>query len=183
MRYAILILVFFMFPIALHAQDLKPAAVGEVIPHSLGLKDQNGEAKTFENLTGENGLVIVFVRSADWCPYCQVQMLDMRNGEADVITDQGYNIVTLSYDAPETLKKFSERYNFPFTMLSDEGSVAIKSFGIMNEDFAPDHFAYGVPHPHVYVVGKDKVIQAVLAEEGYKNRPQIEAIAAAIKGL
>jgi len=28
--------------------------------------DQNGKPRTFENLRGPNGLVLLFVRSADW---------------------------------------------------------------------------------------------------------------------
>ena len=67
-------------------------------------------------------------------------------------------------------------------MLSDEGSSTIRAFGILNEDFAQDHFAYGVPHPHVYVVGTDGTVQAVLAEETYKKRPTVEAIVEAIEG-
>jgi len=67
-------------------------------------------------------------------------------------------------------------------MLSDQGSETIKAFGVLNEDFEPDHFAYGVPYPVVYVVGYDGVVQAVLQEDGYKKRPEIDVIVAAIKG-
>ena len=161
---------------------LAAANVGDEIPHSLELKNQNGEVQTFDSLSGEKGIVLVFVRSADWCPYCQVQLLDLRS-DAQPIVDLGYNIVSISYDAPETLKAFADKYSFPYTMLSDEGSAAIKAFGILNEKFEPDHFAHGVPNPHVYVIAKNKYIRAVLSEEGYKKRPQVDVIVEAIKSL
>ena len=161
---------------------LAASGVGEEIPHDLALKNQSGEVQNFEQITGEKGVVLVFVRSADWCPYCQVQLLDLRREGGQRITDLGYNIATVSYDAPEQLKAFSDKYSFEHMMLSDEGSEAIKAFGILNEDFATDHFAFGVPHPHVFVVNRSKVIQAVLSEEGYKKRPQIDAIVEAIGG-
>lgn len=175
-KFALAILAAFLFVPSL---ALAAAQVGDEIPNALALPDQNGEVQSFESLAGEKGLVLVFVRSADWCPYCQVQLIDFRD-EGQAITDLGYNVVPISYDAPEKLKAFADKYKFPYTMLSDEGSVAIKDFGILNEEYQPEHFAHGVPKPHVYVINNDKVIQAVLAEEGYKNRPQIEAIVEAI---
>ena len=138
--------------------------------------------QSLEGMSGEKGIVLVFVRSADWGPYCQVQLLDLRS-DAQPIIDMGYNVVSISYDSPEKLKAFADKYNFPYAMLSDAGSAAIKDFGILNEKFEPDHFAYGVPHPYIYVIGKNKYIQAVLKEDGYKDRPQVEAIVDAIKAL
>ncbi len=39
--------------------------IGERIP-AFELPDQNGNTQTFESLRGPKGLVLVFVRSADW---------------------------------------------------------------------------------------------------------------------
>lgn len=39
--------------------------IGERIP-AFELTDQNGTTQTFESLRGPKGLVLVFVRSADW---------------------------------------------------------------------------------------------------------------------
>lgn len=173
-----------VFGFLLFTADAQAAAkVGEMIPIDLSLQNQSGEVQSFENLVGDKGVVLVFVRSADWCPYCQVQLLDLRGEDGKRITDLGYNIVTISYDTPELLKKFGDRYGFDHMMLSDTDSKTIKAFGILNETFAPDHFAYGVPNPHVYVVGRDKNIKAVLAEESYKKRPQVDAIVEAIEEL
>jgi len=40
-------------------------AVGARIP-AFEAVDQDGKPRTFENLRGPNGLVLLFVRSADW---------------------------------------------------------------------------------------------------------------------
>ena len=176
------VLVLAVMPLSAMA-DTHAVKAGDTIPHSLELKDQSGEVRGFESYTGDKGTVVVFVRSADWCPYCQVQMLDLRGDEGKRITDLGFTIVTVSYDAPEVLKKFTDKYNFEHVMLSDEGSEAIKAFGILSDKYQPDHFAYGVPQPHVYVVGNDKLIHAVLSEDGYKKRPQVDVIVETINGL
>ena len=161
---------------------LAAAQVGKAFPVELSLEDENGQVQTLESLRGDKGTVLVFVRSADWCPYCQVQLLDLKSdaGEIDAL---GYNIVSVSYDDPAVLKKFKDKYKFQYPMLSDEGSAVIKELGILNDKYDEDHFAYGVPHPTVYVLGYDGNVQAILAEEGYKKRPQVEAIVEAIKDL
>ena len=167
--------------IMLTPMSVLAAGAGDAIPHDLALKNQNGEVQSFEQIAGEKGVVLVFVRSADWCPFCQVQLLDLRD-KGQEIEALGYNIVPISYDAPDVLKRFTSKYDYPYTMLSDQGSAAIKAFGILNEEFNPDHFAYGVPHPYVFIIGRNKVIQGRLSEEGYKDRPQVSAIVEKIKG-
>ncbi len=44
--------------------DIGPA-VGEAVPR-LEARDQTGRLRTFEDLKGPNGLVLLFFRSADW---------------------------------------------------------------------------------------------------------------------
>lgn len=39
--------------------------VGSTVP-AFSLVDQNGQPRGIDNLKGPNGLVLVFVRSADW---------------------------------------------------------------------------------------------------------------------
>jgi len=175
---ALYLLIFGLFVVS--SPVFAEAEVGKVFPAVLSLTDQNEEAQSFDSIKGEKGAVLVFVRSADWCPYCQVQLLDLRAEDGEKITGLGYSIVTVSYDAPKLLKKFAVKYKFEHVMLSDKGSEVIKALGILNEDFGPDHFAYGVPNPTVYVVGTDGIVQAILEEETYKRRPQVEAIVEAI---
>ncbi len=44
--------------------DIGPA-VGEAVPR-FEARDQTGRLRTFEDLKGPNGLVLLFFRSADW---------------------------------------------------------------------------------------------------------------------
>lgn len=154
--------------------------VGDPLPDPLNAIDQDGTAQSFESLKGKHGAVIVFVRSADWCPYCQAQLLDLAE-KSEGITSKGYNIFTVSYDSQERLKNFVSKYQFPYPMLSDEGSKIIKAFGILNEQMAEGSPYHGIPHPAVYIVSADGFVQSVLAEEHYKDRPQVSAIVEAIE--
>lgn len=159
-----------------------PAGIGDEIPHDLSAPDQNGEQQSFESVKGQKGITLVFVRSADWCPYCQLQLNELRdaNGELEQL---GYPVVTVSYDSPEKLDAFAKKSDIDYTMLSDPGSEIIRAFGILNEEHAVGTFAYGIPHPTIYIVGNDKIIRAKLAEEGYKTRPGIDEIKAEINQI
>src|SRR5712691_11471456 len=44
------------------------------------LPDQNGTMRTRDGLMGSNGLMLVFSRSADWCPYCKTQLVALQSG-------------------------------------------------------------------------------------------------------
>ena len=88
--------------------DHSGPAVGEAIPANFLTRDTSGAERSLNDLSGENGLVLVFNRSADWCSYCQGQMVDLRAIQGD-LEQRGYTLATLSYDAPDILADFAER--------------------------------------------------------------------------
>ena len=57
--------------------------VGERVP-DFNLKDQNGKSWNLQSLIGPKGLMLVFVRSADWCPYCKTQLLEMQGRVGEI---------------------------------------------------------------------------------------------------
>ena len=52
--------------------------------------------------------MLVFYRSAGWCPFCQAQLIAINESAAE-IEKRGYKIVGLSYDEPSVAKTFIER--------------------------------------------------------------------------
>ncbi len=174
--YTLMVLVFFALPV----QAADAIGIGEEIPSDISLSNQDGEVKNLDDLRGNKGIVIVFYRSADWCPYCQKQLIDL-SAYTDQYQERGYNVVGISYDSVEDLKKFDTRRNIEFPLLSDEGSETIKAFGLLNKEHREGSFAYGVPHPAIYVVGFDRRVKAVLKEDGFKERPEPELLLDTLK--
>ena len=155
--------------------------VGTKIPAPLGFRDADGAAKGFADVVGEKGVVMVFTRSAAWCPFCQAQMKELRD-IVPALASKGYRLVTVSYDEPEVLSAFAAKNAIPYTMLSDKGSVAIDAFGIRDPQYKEGSKAFGVPQPAIFIVGRDGIVRAKLAEEGFKVRPSPEAVLAAVTG-
>jgi hypothetical protein len=65
------------------AEQLGPS-VGSTAPEIGMPLDQTGKPRAFKDLTGPRGLVLLFFRSADWCPYCKAQLIDINGGVAEI---------------------------------------------------------------------------------------------------
>ena len=156
--------------------------VGSTIPHSLAFRDQNGHEQSFEGLKGKKGLTLMFVRSAEWCPYCKAQLIDFGR-HADEFSKLGYPVVSISYDAVDKLKAFADQNPSGLTLLSDPRSDSIRAFGILNTSVAKGTMAYGTPYPGVYVIGADKVVKARFFKEGIADRYKAQDVIAAIKEM
>lgn len=88
--------------------------------------------------------------------------------DIEKIKETGTQVVGISFDSVEVLKEFSDDRKISFPLLSDEGSRAIRAYGIHNKD--------GVPHPGTYLVGQDGVITADLFLDGYRKRHSSEEL-------
>ena len=150
-------------------------AVGTGIPHDLTATDQHGVERSFATLAAPNGLVIFFVRSADWCPFCQRQIVEVNDRLSD-FTERGVNVVAISYDPVDVLADFGDQYDIGYPLLSDNGSRIIRAFGILNEREKPATPGYGIPHPGVVITDARGVVVATFAERSYKKRPRIDQL-------
>ena len=169
------------FPPAVAQQELGPP-VGTKAPDIGTLSDQKGTPRSLSSLMGTNGLVLFFVRSADWCPYCQAQMIDL-NGAVEAIERRGYKMASISYDNPQILSTFIERRTIKFTMLSDPGSKIIDLYKLRDPQYPPGSFAYGVPRPIIFVLDKTGTIKAKLYEETYQKRPPASLVVETLDNL
>ncbi len=160
--------------------DIGPA-VGSRIP-ALAAQTTSGTAASLRSIEGKKGTVLVFFRSAKWCPYCQRQLIDLKALQGPIET-RGYRLAAISYDPPEVLARFASEHGIGYALLSDSKSAMIDAFKLRDPQYPVDSFAYGVPKPAIFVVGPDGRVKAKLAEEGYKVRPGNDAVVAAIDGL
>lgn len=184
MKYLILavtLLCFSIFTPSL-SQAKGNVKVGDAIPHNLELKDQAGKTRNFNDLKGEKGMTLVFVRSVNWCPYCQKQLIAL-DKDAKKFEDAGYPIVSVSYDTPQAMEKFITKNKPSITLLSDPRSDSIRSFGILNQETAKGTNSYGIPYPGVYIIDNKKKVQAKFFESDYKKRPSSEDLLSKIKEL
>ena len=88
------------------------SAAGAKVP-ALHATDVKGNPVNLRGLSGKNGLVLVFFRSAKWCPYCQKQLMDLKDAPT-LLAARGYRLAALSYDPTDVLTQFAEKRGIPY---------------------------------------------------------------------
>jgi peroxiredoxin len=157
-------------------QKLGPQ-VGTRVP-DFSLLDQKGQARTLSSLMGSKGLMLVFYRSADWCPYCKTQLAELQTRTADLVK-KGIGLAAISYDAVPVLADFSKRRGITFPLLSDPGSATIRRFGILNTTVpATNQQSYGIPFPGTFMLNTQGVVTSSFFEQAYQERSTVGSIMA-----
>ena len=156
--------------------------VGIRAPGVSALPDQTGKVRKLSELAGEKGVVLVFYRSAGWCPFCQAQLMALNAGAAD-IESRGYKIVGISYDTPPGAKAFVDKRAIPYPRLSDPKSEVINAWGLRDPQYPQGHRAFGVPRPAIFVLDRKGVVRASLAEETYQKRPPVAEVVKALDAI
>jgi hypothetical protein len=85
-------------------------------------------------------------------------------------------LVAISYDSPETLKRFADTRGITFPLVSDPGSAIIKRFGLLNTTVEPNTRAYGVPFPGTFVIDRQGVVRSRFFEDAYQERNTVASI-------
>ena len=146
------------------------------------LVDTAGVTQTFASLAGPKGTIAAFVRSADWCPFCKKQLIDLEAAAAP-LAEAGWTLVAVSYDPVETLAGFKADKGLSYELLSDQGSAAIKAFNLLNTDVKPGSRYEGIPHPAVVFIAADGKVARTLRDDGYKSRPAVDLVIETAEGL
>jgi peroxiredoxin len=157
-------------------QTLGPQ-VGSRVP-DFSLPDQNGRTRTIASLTGPKGLLLLFYRSADWCPYCKAQLVELQARSGD-LRKAGIGIAAVSYDPVPVLADFSKRRGITFPLLSDVGSTTIKAYGLFNTTIAvTDTRSYGIPFPGTFLLSPQQIVTSRQFEQAYQERITVGSILA-----
>lgn len=153
--------------------------VGETAPN-FTLTGSVNEPVSLQEIREQGPVALVFVRSADWCPFCRRQLQDLQTALKD-LTDAGVRLIAVSYDSRETNTAAAAKLGLTFPLLSDPGSKVIDAYGIRNRE-ATGRGA-GIPHPVVFIIDRQGVIRTKLMRDNYRDRPESDEIIAAVKAL
>lgn len=149
----------------------------------IAASDFAGKPQTLKTLAGRKGIVVMFFRSAAWCPYCKAQLIAMNADAAQPLAKRGYTLVGLSYDPAPVLAKFAAERRIAWPLLSDPRSTVIDAWGLRDPAYPAGNMAHGVPRPAIFVIDTRGVIKARLMEEHYRQRPPAASVIAAIDAL
>ncbi len=140
--------------------------IGDPAP-DFSASDQFGKTQSLRSLRGRNGTILLFYRSADWCPYCKGQLIQLQAAKAR-FEKEGISLAGVSYDSVEILKFFSERRKIEFPLLSDPDSKIIRSYRVLNSEAVGPNA--GMARPGYFFIDPHGVIREKFFEAKYRER-------------
>jgi thioredoxin-dependent peroxiredoxin len=101
--------------------------IGNLAP-SFALLNQKGETVELKQFRGVSNVVVYFYPKAS-TPGCTTQACGLRDSHEEL---RAINTVVLgiSPDSPSKLKKFDDKYDLSFTLLSDEDHAVAEAYGV-----------------------------------------------------
>ena len=108
-------------------QNISPLLNGENIP-KVNLVDIDGNNFDLNAAVASKPTILIFYRGG-WCPFCSKQLAGLQDIQAD-LTKMGYQIIAVSTDSPENLKKSQTKEKLTYILLSDADLAVSKQFGI-----------------------------------------------------
>jgi peroxiredoxin len=155
--------------------DFDPGPViGSHFP-GVNARYQGREIRLLEEFAGPNGTVFLATRSADWCPYCMKQMIQLQ-AHLDAYREAGIGVVAMTYDDPALQAQFVAKWGIEYPLLHDVQTLSFRTLGILNEAHQPGDTAYGIPHPGMIVIDPNGQVVGKLFLEAYSVR--VDALSA-----
>jgi len=100
--------------------------IGNLAP-AFSLNDQDGKKISLKDFKGKQGVVLYFYPRAS-TPGCTLQANGLKDIKAELET-RGYAAVGVSFDPVAKIKKFHDKYELNFPLLSDEDHTIIDKYG------------------------------------------------------
>jgi peroxiredoxin Q/BCP len=105
--------------------------VGEKAP-LFEAKDQNGNVVRLEDLLKEGKKVVLYFYPKDDTPGCTKQACNLRDHYQELL-NAGYLVVGVSVDDEASHRKFIEKYQLPFPLISDTQQKLVETYGVWKE--------------------------------------------------
>jgi len=174
------------------AQNVHPLREGDKAPNAT-LRRPDGQEVNLADLCAVKPTVLIFYRGG-WCPYCNIHLGQMATVEPELLS-MGYQVLAVSPDRPEELRKTVDKQHLTYQLLSDSDMVLSRAFGIafrVDDPTLEKYSGFGIdltkssgrshhllPVPAAYIVDTRGVIRFAHWDPDYKKRLDPEVLLSA----
>lgn len=92
--------------------------------------DQDGRKVSSKDLIGKK--TIIYFYPKDNTSGCTAEACNLRDNY-EALVAKGYNVIGVSKDSTASHRKFADKYELPFTLLSDPSTQMLQNFGAWGE--------------------------------------------------
>jgi len=112
---------------------------------------QTHDYKTVTQDNFQKGKFVFYFYPKDNTPGCTQESCDFRDNMAS-LKKMGVEVVGISKDSPEKHVNFMDKYQLPFTLLSDESGEMCEVFGVFKEKSMFGKTFLGIERTTFYIV-------------------------------
>lgn len=138
--------------------------------------DQNGEKVKLSSFKGKKNVVLYFYPK-DMTPGCTTEACDFRDQFKKF---KGTEILGVSIDSPERHQKFIEKYDLPFTLISDVDQKVVNKYGVWQEKKLYGRKFMGIVRS-TFIIDKSGVVRKIFPK--VKVKGHIDEVMEALKEL
>jgi peroxiredoxin Q/BCP len=138
--------------------------------------DQNGNKIKLSSFKGKKSIVLYFYPK-DMTPGCTSEACDFRDQFKKFKTTE---ILGVSIDPPERHQKFIEKYDLPFTLISDVDQKVVNKYGVWQEKKLYGRTFMGIVRS-TFIIDKSGVVRKIFPK--VKVKGHIDEVLEALKEL
>ncbi|MFY8025567.1 MAG: thioredoxin-dependent thiol peroxidase, partial [Sediminibacterium sp.] len=135
--------------------------------------DQNGNMVSLSDFKGKK--LILYFYPKDDTPGCTSQACNLKDNYTDLIKN-GFQVVGVSVDSVKSHKKFEEKYELPFPLISDEEKKIVDKYNLWGEKKFMGRTYMGTTRT-TFLIDETGVIRKIIAKPDTKNHTE-EVLAA-----
>ncbi|MBA4250158.1 MAG: thioredoxin-dependent thiol peroxidase [Chlorobiaceae bacterium] len=132
------------------------------------LFDQNGISKSLQDFEGKK--IVLFFYPKDNTPGCTKEACSFRD-EIKVIEEENAVVIGVSADSIKSHKNFSEKFNLPFTLLSDEKKEFLQAFGVWKEKSMYGKKYMGIERT-TFIIDENGIIKHIFSKVKVDNHSE-----------
>lgn len=138
--------------------------IGDRMP-DFEVVDQDGNKVSSKDLMGKK--TVVYFYPKDNTSGCTAEACSIRDSY-EALLAKGYNIVGVSKDSAASHKKFIDKYELPFTLLSDTSTQMLQAFGAWGEKKMYGKTVFGTIR-RTFIFNEEGILERIIEKVDTKN--------------
>ena len=138
--------------------------IGDRMP-DFEVVDQDGNKVSSKDFIGKK--TVVYFYPKDNTSGCTAEACSIRDNFEALIA-KGYNVVGVSKDSAASHRKFIEKYELPFTLLSDTSTQMLQAFGAWGEKKMYGKTVLGTIR-RTFIFDEDGILERIIERVDTKN--------------
>ena len=138
--------------------------IGDKMP-DFEVVDQDGNKVSSKDLIGKR--TIIYFYPKDNTSGCTAEACNLRDNHAALVA-RGYNVIGVSKDSVASHRKFADKYDLPFTLLSDTSTQMLQAFGAWGEKKMYGKTVMGTIR-RTFIFDENGVLERIIEKVDTKN--------------